>query len=184
MISGIVYTGITQGGDAIILLLTDGVEKAFSLFLTLAPLMCFWSGIMEIADKSTMTKIIPRLLSPLTRFLFGKRVCNSPAIGKITMNMSSNILGMGNAATPLGISAMKELDKLNPNPTVASDAMCMFIVINTASIQLIPSTVIALRGQMGSASPTDILLPTLITTLFAFLAGTLSAKICGYRGKA
>lgn len=132
---------------------------------------------MEICEASGVTTIIARLLSPVTRFLFGSVSRNKSAMQKVCMNMSANLLGMGNAATPLGIAAMKELDALNPTPEKASHAMCMFIVINTASIQLIPSTVIALRAQYGSASPGDILLPTLITTLCAFFVGTFAAKL-------
>lgn len=180
LIGGIIYTSVTQDGDTLVIILTNGISKAFELFITLAPIMCFWSGIMEICEKSGMTKIISRLLSPITGLLFGKTQKNSTAMKKISMNMSANMLGMGNAATPLGLSAMSELDRLNPTPEVASHAMCMFIVINTASIQLIPSSVIALRSQMGSTAPSDILVPTLITTLCAFMVGTMSAKLCAY----
>ena len=178
MIAGIFYTVFTCGGDNLVLILNNGINKAFDLFITLAPIMCFWSGIMEIADKSAVTKIIAKLLSPLLKFLFGKTATNSLVMKKISMNMSANLLGMGNAATPLGLDAMESLDKLNPTPYSATDAMCMFIVINTASIQLIPTSVIALRSQYGSASPSDILIPTIITTFSAFIVGTLSAKFC------
>ncbi len=178
LISSIIYTCITCGGNNTILFLNNGINKAFELFITLAPIMCFWSGIMEIADKSGATSIIAKLLSPLLKILFPSYSKQTVAMKKISMNMSANLLGMGNAATPLGLDAMSTLDKLNPIPHRASDAMCMFIVINTASIQLIPTSIIALRTQYGSASPSDILLPTIITTLSAFLVGTLSAKIC------
>lgn len=176
--TGLLFSLFTQGGDNTVIILNDGIEKAFELIITLAPIMCFWTGIMEIARESGITSIISRMLSPLTKMLFGKVYYNKNAIGKISMNMAANILGMGNAATPLGIEAMRELDKINNHNSVASHAMCMFIIINTASIQLIPSSVIALRAQYGSSSPSDIMLPTLITTLSAFLVGTISAKIC------
>lgn len=178
MLAGIVYSSLTLGGNDTLLLLTSGVNKAFELFITLAPIMCFWTGIMEIAERSSVTKLFSKLLSPVNRFLFGKAYYDKISMEKISMNMSANILGMGNAATPLGLDAMKSLDSNNPNPLSATDAMCMFIVINTASIQLIPTSVIALRTQMGSVSPSDIIIPTLITTLCAFMVGTLSAKIC------
>lgn len=176
MVCGIVFSLFTKGGDATVSVITNGIEKAFSLCITLTPIMCFWSGIMGIAEKSGLTKLFSLLLTPLTNFLFGKK--NEKAKEKIIMNMSANILGMGNAATPLGLDAMRELDRLNPHPEYATNAMCMFIVINTASIQLIPSSVIALRHQFGSLSPSSILVPTLITTLCAFTVGVLSAKIC------
>lgn len=178
MLLGIVYTALTGGGDAVTIALSSGINKAFELIITLLPIMCFWSGIMEIAEQSNVTNIIAKLLSPLTRFLFKEASYDKSSMKKVCMNMSANLLGMGNAATPLGLSAMESLDKLNPTPLRATDAMCMFIVINTASIQLIPTSVIALRTQYGSASPSDILIPTIITTVCAFLVGTLSAKIC------
>lgn len=178
MFAGIFYTAVTQGGDAVVLFLNNGIKKAFELFITLAPIMCFWSGIMEIGDACGITKVISKLLSPLTGILFGKEYKNTDAMRKISMNMSANLLGMGNAATPLGLDAMRALDKINPNPYLASNAMCMFIVINTASIQLIPSSVIALRTQYGSQTPSDIIIPTIITTICAFTVGTVCAKIC------
>lgn len=178
MLCGLSVISFTQGGDAAVTVLNSGIEKAFSLILTLCPIMCFWSGIMEIAEQCGVTKIISKLLSPVTSLLFSNDVRQSRAMDKISMNMSANILGMGNAATPLGLEAMSRLDALNPTPEIASGAMCMFIVINTASIQLIPSSVIALRSQYGSQTPSDIMLPTIITTLCAFFVGTLSAKIC------
>lgn len=177
MIFAIAYAVFTQGGDAAITFLNNGIEKGLTLFLTLTPIMCFWSGIMEVADNSGITKTVSLLLSPLIRILFGKRLPQK-AKEKISMNMSANLLGMGNAATPLGLEAMRELDSLNPTPERAGNLMCMFIIINTASIQLFPSSVIALRSQAGSIAPSDILLPTMITTLLAFLVGTISAKIC------
>lgn len=178
IVLGIIYTALTQGGDSVTLLLNSGIEKAFELFFTLAPIMAFWSGIMEIASRSGATELISKLLSPLTSLLFGKKYKNSPVMGKISMNMSANLLGMGNAATPLGLSAIKALDSINPHPDTLSRAMCMFIIVNTASIQIIPSSVIALRAQYGSSSPSDIIIPTIVTTLSAFCAGTLSARLC------
>lgn len=178
MVAGLITIAVTQGGDAAVLILNDGIKKAFELIITLTPIMCFWSGIMEVADDCGITKIISRILSPVTSLLFGKEYRKTEAMHLISMNMSANLLGMGNAATPLGLEAMRALDKTNPTPEKASRAMCMFIVINTASIQLIPSSVIALRSMYGSHSPSDILIPTIITTLCAFTVGTVSAKIC------
>ncbi|MGM9552305.1 MAG: nucleoside recognition domain-containing protein [Clostridia bacterium] len=178
MVGGIVYCLITQDGNSVVSHLNCGMEKAFTLIITLTPIMCFWSGIMEIAQRSGVTELISKILSPLINLLFGNISKNAKIREKITMNMSANMLGMGNAATPLGLEAMSELDKINLHPNRASNAMCMFIVINTASIQLVPSSVIALRGQFGSQTPSDIIIPTLITTMCAFLVGTISAKIC------
>lgn len=181
IVLGIIYTSLTLGGDTTVIILNSGIEKAFSLFISLSPIMCFWSGIMEICERSDITTHISKLLSPLTKFLFGKTSENKDAMRKICMNMSANILGMGNAATPLGLDAMRELDKINHHSSTASHEMCMFIIINTASIQLIPSSVISLRAQFGSQSPSDIILPTLITTVCAFSVGTLLAKFFSKR---
>lgn len=178
MLTGIITIAITQGGDCAVNALNNGLKNAFDLVITLLPIMCFYSGIMEIANECGIAAFIAKLLSPLTDFLFGKRYKNTDAMSRISMNMSANLLGMGNAATPLGLEAMRALDAINPTPEKASKAMCMFIVINTASIQLIPSSVIALRGMYDSQAPSSIMLPTIITTLCAFLVGTLSAKIC------
>lgn len=181
IIAGIICALLTKDADSVVIILNSGIEKAFSLFITLAPIMCFWSGIMEICEKSNITEAIAKLLSPLTKLLFGKTAENKTAMRKVCMNMSANILGMGNAATPLGLDAMRELDRLNSHNATASHAMCMFIVINTASIQLIPSSVIALRAQFGSSSPSDIMLPTIITTICAFTVGTTLAKFFAKR---
>lgn len=178
MIAGIVYTCFSSGVDNVVLFLNNGLNKTLELFITLLPIMCFWSGIMEIAEKSSITKIFSKLLSPITKVLFKDSYHDKASMKKICMNMSANILGMGNAATPLGLDAMENLDKLNPTPSRATDAMCMFIVINTASIQLIPTSVIALRAQYGSSAPSDILIPTIITTISAFIVGTTAARIC------
>ena len=152
-------------------MLNSSIQSAASLFLSIAPLMCFWSGVMEITARCGATKLICRLLSPLTAFLFPSIRRDSEARAKISMNMSANILGMGNAATPLGLIAMERLDKINPDPY-------------TASIQLIPSTVITLRAQFGSLSPSDVIPATLITTLTAFTVGCGAAKLCALRRKA
>lgn len=178
MLLGLITISISQGGDSAVTALNDGLKKSFELVITLVPIMCFWCGIMEIAEKCGATAFVSRLLSPLTTALFGKKFKHTEAMRRISMNMSANLLGMGNAATPLGLEAMKALDTINPSPEKASNAMCMFIVINTASIQLIPSSVIALRSMYGSQFPSSIMLPTIITTICAFSIGVISAKIC------
>lgn len=181
IIFSILFSFASGKGEDIVGMLNSSINSSFSLFLTIAPLMCFWSGIMEAAERSGITKIIAKAIHPLIRLLFPEIKDDYEAVSKITMNMSANILGMGNAATPLGLQAMERLDKLNVNPERADNAMCMFVIVNTASIQLIPSTVISLRAQFGSASPSDILPATIITTLCAFTVGCISAKICAKR---
>lgn len=181
IIFSIVYTIFTSNSGALVNIINSSVQNAGQLFLTLAPLMCFWSGIMEITEKCGVTKVIAACLSPVTGFLFREIKDDDDAMQKISMNMSANILGMGNAATPLGLCAMERLDVLNSFSTKASDAMCMFVVINTASIQLIPSSVITMRAAFGSQSPSDILPAVWLTTAAAFTIGIICAKICSGR---
>lgn len=153
----------------------EGASAAVSTVLSFAGIMCFWTGILKIAEKSGFSEKIQRLLRPVTRFLFPN--VSDEARGFIAMNMSANLLGMGNAATPMGIKAMKCLDRENLTPEKASDDMCMLVIINTASLQLIPTTVIALRSAAGSAEPLSIMLPVWISSLTALLTAVLLAKL-------
>ena len=150
---------------------SDGVTTSLSLL----GVMCLWSGIMEIANNSGFIKFFAYLLRPVTKILFPGLKWNSEAMNAIVMNMTANMLGMSNAATPLGIKAVKELHKLNPSK-VASDDICMFVVINTASIQLIPSTVLALRQGVNSANVFEIVFPVWIVSLAAITAGVIMCK--------
>ncbi len=134
---------------------------AVTLVIGLLGLIAFWAGLMEIAEKSGLTQLLARLLRPITSRLFPDVPPQHPAMGAIIMSMSANILGIGNAATPLGIRAMEKLDELNRDPGTATDAMCTFAVVTTSSLTVIPITVIALRAAAGSADPTRIIGPTL-----------------------
>ncbi|MBQ9598870.1 MAG: spore maturation protein, partial [Clostridia bacterium] len=137
--------------------------------------MCFWTGIMKIAEKSGLSDKIEKLLRPLITFLFPNS--SNEAKKFISMNMSANLLGMGNAATPMGIKAMQTLDKENPRPEYASDDMCMLVVLNTTSLQLIPTTIIALRTAANSANPFSVILPIWISSLAAVVAAVTVAKL-------
>jgi len=143
--------------------------------------MCFWSGIMNIAEKSGVTEIIAKILKPVTKILFPK-LKDEKAINAIIMNMTANMLGLSNAATPLGLKAMKELNKYSDGKT-ATDEMCMFIVINTASLQIIPATIIAMRQAAGSATPTDIIIPVWLCSICVITVGVVTAKIFSKRQK-
>ncbi|MBQ7717873.1 MAG: nucleoside recognition protein [Clostridia bacterium] len=177
MIISVVVSFFTGKFEAVSVAAIEGAGDGVKLCLELCGVMCFWTGIMEIAEKGGIVKRISKLLSPLTRLLFPKIPQNSRAMSAIVMNMTANILGMANAATPLGLKAMQELKELNKNKDSASDEMCMFVVINTASIQLIPATLIALRAAAGSAAPTEIILPVWITSAASVLVGVTAAKI-------
>ena len=161
----------------------DGAGTAIETCIGLLGIMCFWSGLAKIAENSGLTKVFAKVLSPVTKLLFPKLKKESAAMYAIVMNMVANLLGMGNAATPLGISAMKELDRENKHRSTASNEMCMFVVLNTASIQLIPSTVISLRQMFGSKHPSEIVVPVWICSICALFVGVMAAKILEKRGK-
>ena len=153
----------------------EGAKSAVFTVLSFAGVMCFWTGIMKIAEKSGLSQKIEKLLRPIINFLFPNS--GDEAKNYIAMNMSANLLGMGNAATPMGIKAMSCLDRENANPLYASDNMCMLVVLNTTSIQLIPTTIIALRAAASSADPFSIILPIWISSLTAVLSAVSLAKL-------
>ena len=153
----------------------EGAKSAVFTVLSFAGVMCFWTGIMKIAEKSGLSQKIEKLLRPIINFLFPNS--GDEAKNYIAMNMSANLLGMGNAATPMGIKAMSCLDRENANPLYASDNMCMPVVLNTTSIQLIPTTIIALRVAASSADPFSIILPIWISSLTAVLSAVSLAKL-------
>lgn len=148
-------------------------KTGFEIALGLTGMMCLWLGIMKLGELGGAIELIARLFGPLLRRLFPDVPKDHPAMGAMVMNMSANMLGLDNAATPFGLKAMKELQTLNPEPERATDAQVLFLVINTASITLIPVAIFVYRAQMGAADPTDVFLPLLIASFFATLAGLL-----------
>ena len=166
------FTGsINQVSSAMI----SGAEEAVALTISLMGIMCLWTGIMNIAQNTGVTEFVARLLSPLLKILFPK-LEDKKAKDAIVMNMTANMLGLSNAATPFGLKAMQELKRLS-NGKAATDEMCMFIVINTASLQLIPTTVIAIRASLGSSNPTQIILPVWGATIAAAVSAVIATKI-------
>ena len=162
--------------DAVTNSAMEGATAAVETCIGLLGSMCLWTGLAKIAENSGLIGVFARLLRPITKLIFPKLKQNSAALRAIVMNMVANLLGMGNAATPLGISAMKELDKLNKGKSTASDEMCMFVVVNTASIQLLPSTVISLRQMYGSANPSEIVVPVWLCSICLVTIGVMAAK--------
>lgn len=154
----------------------DGTSSAVELCITLLGTMTLWNGIMNIASKTGIIGKISKLLSPIMKNLFSKYGKESDVYKQISMNMVANILGLGNAATPLGIKAMKSMQEQNNNKKVLTNEMATFIVLNTASIQIIPTTVIAIRSSLGSVNPTSIIFPVWIATIFAAIAGIFVTK--------
>jgi spore maturation protein SpmA len=158
---------------ALVKALFDSSKSAFQIALGLTGVMTLWLGVMKVGERAGMLDLLTRGLAPLFKRLFPDIPANHPALGAMTMNMGANMLGLDNAATPLGIKAMQELQKLNPNPDTASDAQVLFLVINTASVTLLPVTIFTFRAQLGAADPTDVFVPLLITTYIGTMCGLL-----------
>lgn len=156
--------------------LTQGAGDAVELSLGIAGVMALWTGVMKAAEESGLVKSLAGALSPLIRLLFPDSAGNPEAAGAIAMNMTANFFGMGNAATPFGIKAMKELAK-SSRGGAATNSMCMLAVVNSASIQLIPSTLIAIRSSMGSASPSEIIVPIWIASAVSFASGVIASRL-------
>lgn len=152
-------------------------DTAVTIALGLIGIMAMWLGIMKIAEESGVINSFARLLRPLTKFLFPEIPPDHPAIGSIVMNLAATVLGLGNAATPLGIKAMEDLNTLNPNKGVATNAMCTFLVLNTASFAFMPTTAIALRAAAGSPQPAIIIGTTMFGSFMATLVGIIAVKL-------
>ena len=163
--------------NSVVNAMLDGCTTAVKIAFSLIGIMAFWLGIMRIAEKSGLVKILSKLIYPIAKHLFKDVKEDSPAIGDITMSITANALGHTNAATPIGLKVMKELQEDNPKKDRATDSMCMFLGMNTAGFQIIPATVIAILAGLGAKNPTEIVLPTLIVTTVAFLTAIFTALI-------
>lgn len=153
--------------------ITDSSKTAFEISLGLTGVMCFWLGIMKVGENGGAIRIFSRLISPFFSRLFPEIPKDHPAMGSILMNYSANMLGLDNAATPLGLKAMKELQEINPDKEKASNAMIMFLTLNTAGFTIIPVSIIAFRATAGALNPTDIFLPLLISTYGGMISGLI-----------
>jgi spore maturation protein A len=158
-----------------------GAREAVTLCIGLISVLVFWLGMMRIAEESGLLEGLAKLFRPIVKRLFPEVPPNHPAMGYILSNMIANMFGLGNAATPLGIKAMEELQELNGGKKTASRSMVTFLAINTASITIIPSTVIAIRMTYHSASPTEIVVPTLIATIISAIGAILIDRFFYYR---
>ena len=160
---------------------TDGADKAVRLVISMAGVMCLWTGILKIAEKSGVTGKISALLAPVIKLVMPECRNNKKAMEAVSANITANIFGLGNAATPLGLKAMKELQKTNRLINSPDNSMVMFVVINTASLQLIPSTIAAMRQAAGSEQPFAILPYIWITSILTLITGIMLAKIFSLR---
>ncbi len=173
IIAGAINGKLTDVVNAIL----SGAELSVKVAFSLIGIMAFWLGMMKIAKRSGLITIISRIIKPVTKRLFNEIPEDSPAMGDIAMSFSANAFGLTNAATPIGIKAMEELQKQNVDKKSASNAMCLFLAMNTAGFQLIPATVIAVLIGIGYQNPTEIIAPTLLVTTIAFLSAIFMSKL-------
>ena len=155
----------------------NSCKEAVELSVTFLGTLCLWTGLMEIVKNTSIISKLKKLLIPVMKMLFPRIKKNDEVYNEISMNIIANILGLGNAATPIGIKAMEKLQKENKKKDTLSDEMMMLIVLNTASIQIIPTTVIAIRNSLNSANPTTIIIPVWISTICAAVCGIIATKV-------
>ena len=175
VIFSIVFGIISNKMNNVSIAAIGGSKAAINLFLSICGAICFWNGIMKVAQYSKITSSIAKIFAPVLKKLFKNP--SKQAIEAVSMNVSANLLGLGNAATPLGINAMKNFQKSNKNSNSASYNMILFCVLNTSAIQIIPTTIATLRLEHGSTNPMKIFYPTLISSTSALLASILAVKI-------
>lgn len=176
IVLGVIISIIKRDPNLTNNLITSGT-KGIDMIINLVPLMCLWLGTMKIADSSGLLNIISNKLSKIIRVIFPEIPKGDPAIAYISANIVMNMLGLGNAATPFGIKAMTRLKELNNNSDVASRSMITFLVINTSSVTIIPTTVISLRIASGSNNPTEIMTACIITTFLSSFIGLLIDRL-------
>ncbi|MDM5229318.1 nucleoside recognition domain-containing protein [Cytobacillus sp. NJ13] len=178
---GIVFAMINGTMNEVNEAIFNGAKEAVTLCIGLISILVFWLGMMRIAEDAGLLKILASLFRPIVKKLFPEVPGDHPAMGYMLSNMIANMFGLGNAATPLGIKAMEELKQLNGGKNEASRSMITFLAINTSSLTLIPTTVIAIRMNYNSASPTDIVGPTLVATFCSTLAAIMIDRYFYYR---
>lgn len=176
IILGITYSIINKDPNLTNNLLTSG-KASIDMILTILPLMCLWLGITKIAEVSSLLTLVSKKLSKIIKIIFPEIPKDHPAIGYISSNIVMNMLGLGNAATPFGIKAMEELQELNQNKDVASRSMITFLVINTSSVTIIPTTVISLRLLHGSIDASEIIPVTILTTFISTFIALILDRI-------
>ncbi|MGO4182050.1 nucleoside recognition domain-containing protein [Paenibacillus sp. MCAF9] len=176
IVASVVVAAITGKMDAVTQAAFEGAKSGVTVSFGLISIMVFWLGMMRIAEDAGLLRTLARMLGPVVRKLFPDVPPNHPALGYIMSNLSANLFGLGNAATPMGIKAMQELQKLNPDPATATPAMCTLLALNTSSITIIPTTLIAIRMNYGSANPAEIIGTTLAATFVATTAAILADR--------
>lgn len=174
---GILVGVLTGNGQGISNVIIASIDSTVTFIISLVGLMCFWCGVMKVAEKSGFTEKLAKIMKPVLRLIFKEAAKDEKALGAIVMNITANMMGLGNAATPFGIKAMEEMDRLNKEEGKASNDMALFLVLNAACIQLVPSTVISIRAAAGSSNPGVIIIPAIISTSIAAIVGVICCKI-------
>lgn len=173
IVFGIIVAAVNGNIEVVTMAALEGANNAVKISISLIAIITFWLGIMKLAEEAGLVRALAWLVRPIMRFLFPSVPKDHPAMGAMVMNLSANILGLGNAATPMGLIAMRELQTLNQGRDTASDAMCTFLALNTSCITLIPTTIIGIRLLYGSTDPTDIVGPTIMATAFSMAVAIL-----------
>ncbi|AVP55422.1 spore maturation protein A [Clostridium tetani] len=177
LVIGIVVGIITGRGELMSKVIISSTTSSVDLIIKLLGIMSLWCGIMKIAEKSGLTDKLAKILKPILRLILKDAGKDDKTLGSIVMNITANMMGLSNAATPFGIKAMENMQEINLDKDTASDDMAMFLVLNAACIQIIPTTIISIRAASGSNSPADIILPSILTTGMAGIVGIISCKI-------
>lgn len=177
LVIGFVVATFNGRIEAVTGAIVDSAKMSIELSIGLLGIMCLWSGLMSIAESSGLVRFISKIARPLLRIAYPEVPQKHPAMAAITLNLVANFLGLGNAATPLGLKAMNELQKLNRFKETSTNSMCMFLVMNTSAIQLIPATIIALRSASGSSNPSEIIGTIWVASTAATIAGIITVRI-------
>ena len=173
-----VVFGLLSGRiEAVASAVTEGCSSCITLVISITGIMCFWSGIMEIMSSSGLAGKVAKAVNPLLKFIFGDVAKDKEASEYISANVTANLLGLANAATPLGLKAAERINKISGDGVNAPDALIRLVVLNSASLQLIPTTVAALRASLGAANPYDIIVPVWIASIISVSAGLLCARL-------
>jgi spore maturation protein A len=183
LVGGLGLALVNGRSEAVTLALMQASAEAVELALGLVGAMAFWLGLMRIAEEAGLVRRLARVLAPLFRFLFPSVPKGDQAEGAILMNIAANVLGLGNAATPLGLKAMQRLQELNPHPEEATPAMCTFLALNTCCVTLVPTAVLAARAAAGSSAPAVIVGPTFLATLTATVVAVAADRLFRSRWK-
>ena len=176
-IGQLIFAGNTQVFNDLVSSIFANAKTGFEISLGLTGVLTLWLGLMKVGEKGGMVAILGRIFSPLFQRLFPELPKGHPAYGSIILNFSANMLGLDNAATPMGLKAMKEMQEVNPKKDTASNAQIMFLVLNASGLTIIPVSIIVYRTQLGAVNPADIFIPILIATFFATVAGMISVAI-------